>query len=176
MDHSKLVLRIILILIIISAIGSSVFLANEFYPNIKPSITDPSGTAETDPNASQTVIKPSPFKIPGFRSIDFEGFSALSIYSLVPFLVLYFGLKDYFLARSKREKLNFAKSLTKGIVISVVIASIVGATVLLTCIGEECLGVLAALIIAFSGSILSLMVVSITYFKSKSNLNRGVNL
>ena len=176
MYDSKLVLRIILTLIIVLVIGSSVFIASEFYPNIKSSITDNSGLAETDPNTHQIVIKQSPLAIPGLRSIDFEGFGALSVYSLTPFLVLYFGLKDYFVARSKKEKLNFAKSLIKGIVTSVIVATINGASVLLTCHAEQCLGVLSALIIAFSGCLFSLLVVSITHFKSKSNLNLGDNL
>ena len=157
-------MTVVIILVIINL----VYIANEFYPNIKPSITDDRDLVEYNPNAP---YKKPAFAIPGFRSIDFEGYTALAVYLIAPILILYFILKDYFISIVQKQKLNFLNTFKKGAISSFIIGAIIGITTLMTCGGEECIGILAAFIIVLGGIIFTLIITTILYFRSKNKFD-----
>lgn len=140
-----------------------VFIANEFYPNIKPTISDDTGIVEGGRDSS--------YLIPGFRSIDFEGYTGLAVYLLAPFLSLYLILKDYFISVDQRQKFAFFRTFKKAAISSLIVAAVIGIVTSMTCSGEECLGILAAFIIALSGNIVALIITTIFYFISKNKFN-----
>src|SRR3989344_944757 len=90
---------------------------------------------------------------------------------ITPFLILYFTLKDYFLACYQNEKIKFTKSFFKGIKITILILLVVWVFFKLTCSGESCMVLLfAPLIIGVGGLVSSALFSWITYFLSKRNL------
>jgi len=82
-------------------------------------------------------------------------------------LILYRVLQDYQLARSANIKLNFSKTLVKGILISIAIGIIASFYWNINCRVEECLLVLSGPVFAIGGSIFSLFATWIASSKSK---------
>jgi len=97
-------------------------------------------------------------------------FEFLNTYLLLPSLILYFNLVDYSKSIGVKKELNFMKVFLKGVLTTFLFVGVLF-LLLFNCRGEACFGLVTLPFYFVGGVIISLVVTSIFYFRSKKNIN-----
>ena len=101
--------------------------------------------------------------------LDLTADFSFIVYFVVPSLILYLCVRDYFIARSKHERIKFRRSYVRSVVMSTLVAGLISLYNFMVCSRCELAGltIVEFFLMALSGLVFSLVTVLIIYFRSK---------